>query len=182
MALEAVVFPQDSFTDGCKDYLYSLVETTPSEGSWSHNYGCQTKDEEDLFKIISNNLDHNILSNWDSSSLSNVKDQWNSHSSPETSTLPPSTFEATTTTTATRRCKRRRTMNAKNEEEIESQRMTHIAVERNRRKQMNEYLDVLKSLMPPTYVARVILYFVYVLCVKIFVFNVFASLIHKHNR
>lgn len=162
MALEAIVFPQDPLIYSCKDYLYSLVETTPSEGSWSHNYGCQTKDEEDLFKIISNSLDHNILSNWDSSSPSNVKDQWNSHSSPETSTLPTSTFASTTTTTSHRQSKRRRPVNAKNEEEIESHRMTHIAVERNRRKQMNEYLDVLKSLMPPTYVQRVILYFVYV--------------------
>jgi hypothetical protein len=33
--------------------------------------------------------------------------------------------------------------------------MTHIAVERNRRKQMNEYLAVLRSLMPPSYVQRV---------------------------
>ncbi|GAU11546.1 hypothetical protein TSUD_345370 [Trifolium subterraneum] len=32
--------------------------------------------------------------------------------------------------------------------------MTHIAVERNRRKQMNEYLSVLRSLMPESYVQR----------------------------
>uniref|UniRef100_A0A0D3H1H4 BHLH domain-containing protein n=2 Tax=Oryza TaxID=4527 RepID=A0A0D3H1H4_9ORYZ len=32
--------------------------------------------------------------------------------------------------------------------------MTHIAVERNRRKQMNEYLAVLRSLMPASYVQR----------------------------
>ncbi|KAB8088998.1 hypothetical protein EE612_013801, partial [Oryza sativa] len=30
----------------------------------------------------------------------------------------------------------------------ESQRRNHIAVERNRRRQMNEYLAVLRSLMP----------------------------------
>ncbi|CAD5323994.1 unnamed protein product [Arabidopsis thaliana] len=34
------------------------------------------------------------------------------------------------------------------------QRMTHIAVERNRRKQMNEHLRVLRSLMPGSYVQR----------------------------
>ncbi|KAG9140211.1 hypothetical protein Leryth_014658 [Lithospermum erythrorhizon] len=39
-------------------------------------------------------------------------------------------------------------------EEVESQRMIHIAVERNRRKQMNEHLNVLKSLMPRSYVQR----------------------------
>uniref|UniRef100_J3M0W3 BHLH domain-containing protein n=2 Tax=Oryza brachyantha TaxID=4533 RepID=J3M0W3_ORYBR len=32
--------------------------------------------------------------------------------------------------------------------------MTHIAVERNRRRQMNEYLAVLRSLMPESYVHR----------------------------
>ncbi|KAL6646040.1 hypothetical protein ACP70R_017648 [Stipagrostis hirtigluma subsp. patula] len=52
------------------------------------------------------------------------------------------------------RRKRRRTRSVKNKEEVESQRMTHIAVERNRRKQMNEYLAVLRSLMPPSYVQR----------------------------
>lgn len=43
----------------------------------------------------------------------------------------------------------------KNKEEAETQRMTHIAVERNRRKQMNEHLSVLRSLMPESYVQRV---------------------------
>jgi hypothetical protein len=56
---------------------------------------------------------------------------------------------------AAARRKRRRTRNVKNREEVESQRMTHIAVERNRRKQMNQYLAVLRSLMPPSYVQRV---------------------------
>ena len=53
------------------------------------------------------------------------------------------------------RRKRRRTRSVKNREEVESQRMTHIAVERNRRKQMNVYLAALRSLMPPSYVQRV---------------------------
>ncbi|ESQ34547.1 hypothetical protein EUTSA_v10009836mg, partial [Eutrema salsugineum] len=52
------------------------------------------------------------------------------------------------------RRKRRRTRCNKNKEEIENQRMTHIAVERNRRKQMNEYLAVLRSLMPSSYAQR----------------------------
>ncbi|CAM0951778.1 unnamed protein product [Alopecurus aequalis] len=52
------------------------------------------------------------------------------------------------------RRKRRRTRTAKNSEEVESQRMTHIAVERNRRKQMNEYLAALRTLMPPSYAQR----------------------------
>ncbi|KAL8151717.1 hypothetical protein V2J09_021525 [Rumex salicifolius] len=44
--------------------------------------------------------------------------------------------------------------NGKTTEEVESQIMTHIAVERNRRKQMNEHLRVLRTLMPSSYVQR----------------------------
>ncbi|KAL6641141.1 hypothetical protein ACP70R_019322 [Stipagrostis hirtigluma subsp. patula] len=55
---------------------------------------------------------------------------------------------------AVMRRKRRRAKVVKNEEEIESQRITHIAVERNRRRQMNDYLAVLRSLMPPSYAQR----------------------------
>lgn len=51
--------------------------------------------------------------------------------------------------------RRRKPRVCKNKEEAETQRMTHIAVERNRRKQMNEYLAVLRSLMPESYVQRV---------------------------
>lgn len=50
--------------------------------------------------------------------------------------------------------KRKRPRTVKTNEEVESQRMTHIAVERNRRKQMNEHLRVLRSLMPGSYVQR----------------------------
>ncbi|GMJ08688.1 hypothetical protein HRI_004538000 [Hibiscus trionum] len=50
--------------------------------------------------------------------------------------------------------KRRRRNGVKNREELEHQRMTHIVVERNRRKQMNDYLGVLKSMLPPSYVQR----------------------------
>ncbi|KAG2611795.1 transcription factor bHLH96-like [Panicum virgatum] len=38
--------------------------------------------------------------------------------------------------------------------EAESHRQNHIAVERNRRRQMNEYLAALRSLMPPSYARR----------------------------
>ncbi|CAN0928077.1 Transcription factor bHLH71 [Linum grandiflorum] len=50
--------------------------------------------------------------------------------------------------------RRRKARVCKNKEEAESQRMTHIAVERNRRKLMNEHLALLRSLMPPSYVQR----------------------------
>ena len=51
--------------------------------------------------------------------------------------------------------KRKRARTSKTSEEVESQRLAHIAVERNRRKQMNEHLCVLRSLMPGSYVQRV---------------------------
>ncbi|XP_023640059.1 transcription factor bHLH70 isoform X3 [Capsella rubella] len=50
--------------------------------------------------------------------------------------------------------KRRRTKPAKNIEEMESQRMTHIAVERNRRRQMNVHLNSLRSIIPSSYIQR----------------------------
>ncbi|CDP13044.1 unnamed protein product [Coffea canephora] len=53
-----------------------------------------------------------------------------------------------------RKKRRRRQRVCKNKEEAETQRMTHIAVERNRRKQMNEHLAVLRALMPESYVQR----------------------------
>ncbi|KAG6596995.1 Transcription factor basic helix-loop-helix 70, partial [Cucurbita argyrosperma subsp. sororia] len=52
------------------------------------------------------------------------------------------------------RRKRKRLRPAKNKEEVESQRMTHIAVERNRRRQMNDHLNVIKSLIPTSYIQR----------------------------
>uniref|UniRef100_A0A803MED1 BHLH domain-containing protein n=1 Tax=Chenopodium quinoa TaxID=63459 RepID=A0A803MED1_CHEQI len=65
----------------------------------------------------------------------------------------PSTAAEPPVSGGVRRKRRRRS--CKNKEEVEHQRMTHIAVERNRRKQMNEYLAVIRSLMPPSYVQRV---------------------------
>ncbi|CAL5195875.1 unnamed protein product [Lathyrus oleraceus] len=50
--------------------------------------------------------------------------------------------------------KRKRTRPVKNKEDVENQRMTHIAVERNRRRQMNDHLSVLRSLMPSSYIQR----------------------------
>ncbi|GMH08025.1 hypothetical protein Nepgr_009865 [Nepenthes gracilis] len=50
--------------------------------------------------------------------------------------------------------KRKRPKTIKTGEEVESQRMAHIAVERNRRKQMNEQLRILRTLMPTSYVPR----------------------------
>lgn len=68
---------------------------------------------------------------------------------------PPPPPETATQAVQGRKKRRRRPKVCKNKEEAETQRMTHIAVERNRRKQMNEHLAVLRSLMPESYVQRV---------------------------
>ncbi|GLU13073.1 hypothetical protein SLE2022_297200 [Rubroshorea leprosula] len=69
---------------------------------------------------------------------------------------PSSPMEAPVAMTVATPCrrKRRRTICVKKKEELEVQRMTHITVERNRRKQMNHYLAVLRSMMPASYVQR----------------------------
>ncbi|KAF3320721.1 transcription factor bHLH96-like protein [Carex littledalei] len=79
-------------------------------------------------------------------------DEWDMNSTPS-----PEAVEAKEEVVAAAvpaRRKRRRAKVVKNKEEVENQRMNHIAIERNRRKQMNEYLAVLRSLMPPSYVQR----------------------------
>ncbi|KAJ8619089.1 hypothetical protein MRB53_015275 [Persea americana] len=155
MALEAVVFPQDLFGYSCKDF-YSL----PAAFTFD-DLKVEEKQKKDLVldtetsSLIEKNQNlatgfDSFCGNWDSSSSSILQ-----NSSPEVCTgdgffngsYPP---EAT----PCGRRKRRRAKSSKNIEEVENQRMTHIVVERNRRKQMNEYLAVLRSLMPPSYVQR----------------------------
>ncbi|OVA09279.1 Myc-type [Macleaya cordata] len=179
MALEAVVFPQDLFGYGFKD-LYNLLGGGWSYdfgveeeeiggghlgggggggGSGEIDYEKNTKLHEGSSSIVlhgNNNRDSSIM-------VGNVKEQ-ETNSSPEACTgdglfaggFQQMTNEApvSTTNTSGGRRKRRRTKSCKNKEEVENQRMTHIAVERNRRRQMNEYLAVLRSLMPPSYVQR----------------------------
>ncbi|OMP01276.1 hypothetical protein COLO4_11989 [Corchorus olitorius] len=179
MALEAVVFPQDPFTYACKEFFYPIG----GSAAWANDFCFQEEEHKALLAILDNNVNGDIehgnthhlhANNWDSSSTSVMQPhdnhQWDPYSSPETCTVdqslpagagfpaameaPPPAAAATTTTTTNNRRKRRRTRSSKNKEELENQRMTHITVERNRRKQMNEYLAVLRSLMPPSYVQR----------------------------
>lgn len=80
-------------------------------------------------------------------------DEWDMNSTPSPEAVEAKEEVAAAAVPARR--KRRRAKVVKNKEEVENQRMNHIAIERNRRKQMNEYLAVLRSLMPPSYVQRV---------------------------
>ncbi|KAL5558585.1 hypothetical protein UlMin_034796 [Ulmus minor] len=156
MALEAAVFPPEPFSYGFKDF-YSVGGGLP--GGYEFSFHEEEKSQS-LLGIFDNHLEGNFHANWDYSSppsvLQNIKVS-DPNSSPETCTVdqsaPGASFPDPATNSGARR-KRRRTRSCKNREEIENQRMTHITVERNRRKQMNEYLAVLRSMMPPSYVQR----------------------------
>lgn len=160
MTLEAVVFQQDSFNNGCRG-IYALG----AGGTWS--YGLGLKEDKVYFEKLGNNVEQVSISNLESlpsSMVQGVKKRDANTASPDNCTITDRGFlaqglslvEAPAPAPATvGRRKRRRTRRTKNKEEMENQRMTHIAVERNRRKQMNDYLTVLKSMMPASYVQRV---------------------------
>ncbi|XP_062227553.1 transcription factor bHLH94-like [Phragmites australis] len=76
---------------------------------------------------------------------------------PAPSTLTSSARRPVQQASNRRRRRRRRRTTAKaarDVEEAEIQRLSHIVVERNRRRQMNEYLAALRALMPPSYARR----------------------------
>ncbi|KAJ8471323.1 hypothetical protein OPV22_025666 [Ensete ventricosum] len=157
MALEAVVFPQDLF--GCD------VRELHTKGGevWRYDFGGGAEDG----KVCGGAGDQGgrglqqerkvadvTRGTWDTSSSSIVQASADGHVN--SSSLETGTEDAFIVSpgVAGRRRKRRRLKSLKNQEEVENQRMAHIAVERNRRKQINEYLAVLRSLMPASYVRR----------------------------
>lgn len=93
-------------------------------------------------------------------------DEWDMNSTPSPEAVEAKEEVAAAVVPARR--KRRRAKVVKNKEEVENQRMNHIAIERNRRKQMNEYLAVLRSLMPPSYVQRVWISLYLIIIISIF--------------
>ncbi|KAL1556342.1 transcription factor bHLH71-like isoform X1 [Salvia divinorum] len=95
-------------------------------------------------------FDTNVSAPFNDSSEASPRDIGSCSSMPP----PPPQPETSTAAVQGRKKRRRRPKVCKNKEEAETQRMTHIAVERNRRKQMNEHLAVLRSLMPESYVQR----------------------------
>lgn len=174
MALEAVVYQQDFLGyNGSKD-LYNLLG-----GNWGYVDDSLEKEEDhfldnqtETFLHGDNYWNNNSSSSSPPSMVPSFNDfsyQPNNSSSDNVTTdninngsssvlddaLPQIDTSSSCMPT---RPKRRRAKTRKNKEEIENQRMTHIAVERNRRKQMNEYLSVLRSLMPDSYVQRVYQY------------------------
>ena len=152
MALEAVVFPQDPFV--YKDHLFMNLVNSSSCLNFIDNHQANDQDDHDFYYLpnlsVQNNspifLDDDHY-NFNDESVRQVVD----------STLMTSEMKdgGGSERMGRRRQQRRRGKTQKNKEEIENQRMTHIVVERNRRKQMNEYLSTLRSLMPHSYVQRV---------------------------
>nr|WAK86106.1 transcription factor bHLH60 [Nothapodytes nimmoniana] len=170
MALQAVVFPQDPFTYSLNDlYTMSSFGSYISEGC---NYDCSdegNKINSEALNKNSINLERDFEGYWDinypdyPSILQSVKESENSSNSfMEDVYAGGGSFmggvgtrtKMTSASMSAGRRKRRRTRSFKNKDEIENQRMTHIAVERNRRRQMNDYLAVLRSLMPPSHSQR----------------------------
>lgn len=134
MALETVVFQQDPSS------------TLGLGATWIHGFGLEGEKanyHETLNTTISNiGSDFHPNNNWDT----------NNSSSQEISCACKGGFF--TGGNAAGRRKRQRRISIKDEAEVAHQRMTHIKVERNRRKQMNDYLTVIRSMMPPSYVQR----------------------------
>ncbi|KAL6645455.1 hypothetical protein ACP70R_017063 [Stipagrostis hirtigluma subsp. patula] len=150
MALEAVVFSQGHFGCGWGDSPYALpwCDLGAGAGAGAGGFGfgdlCVGEWDHELAASVAPTVDE-----W-ADAVS--KDQSSDGSTDQSNVGAAAAAEPAV---AAGRRKRRRAKVVKNKEEIETQRMTHIAVERNRRRQMNEYLAVLRSLMPPSYAHRV---------------------------
>nr|VDD22837.1 unnamed protein product [Brassica oleracea] len=145
MALEAVVYPQDPFSFQQEDNQDRL--------DTKNNIKLGQEQRQGLPRINYNGKSGDTFTNDDYNYNDQEDLQWPRDDPLYGSALdqhPPSDVAAG----GGRRKRRRKTKSSKNKEEIENQRMTHIAVERNRRKQMNDYLAVLRSLMPPSYAQR----------------------------
>jgi len=100
---------------------------------------------EDLFSILEN--------------FNNFPPIINDQNSKTTSSSAAQDCETENAETS-QKCKRQKIVTTIIEEQNNDgqHRMSHITVERNRRKQMNEQLSILKSLMPCFYVKRVSTY------------------------
>ncbi|KAE9459047.1 hypothetical protein C3L33_09056, partial [Rhododendron williamsianum] len=159
MELEAILSQKDHFGYTSKDH-YDLLE-----GNWGSEFGLPEQEEYGSFEFHVGQTENSNHTSWDSppptSSMwpYSYLDQWGANNPNSSSEVPDTTSiypreEFQQLDPISTRPRPRRSRSKKNIEEIESQRMTHIAVERNRRKQMNEYLSALRGLMPDSYVQR----------------------------
>ncbi|KAH7520498.1 hypothetical protein FEM48_Zijuj08G0150200 [Ziziphus jujuba var. spinosa] len=167
MALETAIFQADPFSShGYKDFHTSLGGV----GTWSHAAAAAAAAYTGGLEKVDTDQDLDMI--WNCSPNSSLPLQSFNNDPADTISSSAENFsgsnnngyvvggtvvspvKSTVTTTITGRRKRRRTRSIKNKEDVENQRMTHIAVERNRRRQMNDYLSVLRSMMPSSYVQR----------------------------
>ncbi|KAJ0039971.1 hypothetical protein Pint_27631 [Pistacia integerrima] len=137
MALEAVVSQQEPCS-----YGFINSNTFGFEEEFSANYGA----------LVQNGGGFGFNNNVDSNYSSVMQQSYEGGFF--TGDFRPVEALAPTESSTGRRKRRRANRSNKNKEELENQRMTHITVERNRRKQMNDYLNALRSLMPPSYIQR----------------------------
>ncbi|KAF8018498.1 hypothetical protein BT93_H3393 [Corymbia citriodora subsp. variegata] len=146
MALETVVFQQDPFS------FYG------GGSAWNHHVGSGCfEDDEKTTRVHEAAAVAAALNLNAAEAAMNLEGdgRWDVEAglAGASASPPPPPPPALLGTVAGRR-KRRRMRMVKNRDEVESQRMTHIAVERNRRKQMNDYLAMLRNMMPASYVQR----------------------------
>ncbi|OEL14874.1 hypothetical protein BAE44_0024108 [Dichanthelium oligosanthes] len=163
MALEAVVFP--------KVLLACTVKAGVAAHSASLGCGFDIDELEEKGGVVLQEettdallLGAGAATTWDAAlcpcsvAPGAVEECWDAQhrhlsvSPPPPPVAAPGSGKAAASSASRRR--RRRPKAVKNTEEMESQRRNHIAVERNRRRQMNEYLAVLRSVMPPSYAQR----------------------------
>ncbi|XP_020678032.1 transcription factor bHLH94-like [Dendrobium catenatum] len=131
MALEAVVFPKDPFTySSCKEFSF-LSNSELDRWNFEFEFALQ---ENSMWSVLPPS----------SELVAADGDTFNEQNPAAAAAIGGGISKK----------KRRRLKRCKNKEEAESQRMTHIAVERNRRRQMNDYLSVLRSIMPASYVHK----------------------------
>ncbi|GMH07770.1 hypothetical protein Nepgr_009610 [Nepenthes gracilis] len=168
MALEAVVYNQDLLGNNSRGSPFNLqLEDWGSDLSFPKEGGGGGGGTNSSYQFLLNQAENCDYGNWDLSPPSMVpalkNHEWLSHVVPSGTPVGPNRptnlpldaqSACASAITLTRLKQRRRARIRKNRQEIENQRMTHIAVERKRRKQMNEYLSVLRSLVPDSYVQR----------------------------
>jgi hypothetical protein len=163
MALEAVVFPQAHLACTAKAVM-SLAAHSASPGC-----GIDIVDEDKGGIVLQEEAPHGGLgaaAAWNAAlrpcsiAPGAVEELCWAERSVSPPPVPPALApercgKAAAPAASSRARRRKRPKPVKNQEEMESQRRNHVAVERNRRRQMNEYLAVLRSVMPPSYAQRV---------------------------
>jgi hypothetical protein len=151
MALEAVVFPRQHLACSTDKVAAAMSMHAPSLGR-----GVDTDDFEEKGGVVLQEEAASATMYYGAGATAwaaAVEEHWDEKRFCPPVPPPPASSGRGKAVAARRR--RRRPKVVKNREETESQRRNHIAVERNRRRQMNDYLAVLRSAMPPSYAHRV---------------------------